>query len=280
MAQQTQIVTELKRALKEQGLTYAAVARRMELSIATVKRLFAGGDFSLRRIDAICDLLGLELSDILERAQSRGPTGNKLTLAQERMIVADPKLLLVTWLVVNRTRFEEIIRDYDFTERELQRYLIKLDRLAVIALQPMNRVRLLIGRRFSWRPGGPVQRHIQEKLLVDFLESKFSGPGDELLFYGGAVSSQSYARLQRTLQECRARVQRDHRAGPRTAREPAQCRIRSRPTAVGLQRLYAIHARTSVNQCLGGAAVTMVRSSLSFALITAAFSGPIRNKSF
>ena len=213
MAQQTQIVTELKRALKEQGLTYAAVAGRMELSIATVKRLFAGGDFSLRRIDAICDLLGLELSDILERAQNRGPSGNKLTLAQERMIVADPKLLLVTWLIVNRTRFEEIIRDYDFTERELQRYLIKLDRLAVIALQPMNRVRLLIGRRFSWRPGGPVQRHIQEKLLVDFLESKFSGPGDELLFYGGAVSSQSYARLQRTLQgaarECSEIIEQD-----------------------------------------------------------------------
>jgi transcriptional regulator with XRE-family HTH domain len=246
MAQQTQIVTELKRALKEQGLTYAAVARRMELSIATVKRLFAGGDFSLRRIDAICDLLGLELSDILERARNRGPTGNKLTLAQERMIVADPKLLLVTWLVVNRTRFEEIIRDYDFTERELQRYLIKLDRLAVIALQPMNRVRLLIGRRFSWRPGGPVQRH----------------------------APAAYAA------KCRARVQRDHRAGPRSAREPAQRRIRSRPTAVGLQRIHAIHACTLMNQCLGGAAVTMLRSSRSFALMTAAFSGPIRNRSF
>ena len=47
------------------------------------------------------------------------------------------------WLVLIRTPFEEMVRDYKFTEREALQYLIKLDRLKVIELQPGNRVRLL-----------------------------------------------------------------------------------------------------------------------------------------
>ena len=53
MAQRIQIVAELKRALRARGITYAQVARHLELSEASVKRLFAAGDFSLERLDRI-----------------------------------------------------------------------------------------------------------------------------------------------------------------------------------------------------------------------------------
>ena len=52
MAERLAIVRELKRALKERGLTYADVAAALRLSLPTVKRLFASGDFSLARVDA------------------------------------------------------------------------------------------------------------------------------------------------------------------------------------------------------------------------------------
>jgi Cro/C1-type helix-turn-helix DNA-binding protein len=213
VAQQAQIVAELKRSLKECGVTYNSVAKRLNLSLASVKRLFAAGDFTLERVDAICDLIGMELSDVLERAQRRALPGDKLTLAQEQQIIAEPKLFLVTWLVLNRTSFADMIKDYRFTERELQRYLIRLDRLRVIELQPLNKVRLLIGRHFSWRPGGPVQNYIHQKLIKEFLHSQFVGPDEEVLFHGGAVSKQSFARLQRTLRnaarECIDIIERD-----------------------------------------------------------------------
>jgi len=41
VAQRTQIVAELKRALRARGLTYAHVAKHLQLSEASVKRLFA-----------------------------------------------------------------------------------------------------------------------------------------------------------------------------------------------------------------------------------------------
>jgi AcrR family transcriptional regulator len=213
VTQRTQIVTELKRALRESGHTYADVAQKLQLSVASVKRLFSTEDLSLQRVDQICELIGLGLRDILERAAERTAPTNQLTLAQESEVVSDPKLLFMTWLVLLRTPFEEMIRDYLFTEREALQYLIRLDRLKVIELQPGNRVRLLVSRHFSWRPGGPVQKHIHQKLLREFFASPFAGPQEEFFFHGGRVSDEALAQLKRALggasRECAEIIERD-----------------------------------------------------------------------
>ena len=199
MAEQALIVAELKRALREHELTYADVARKLELSVATVKRLFSTGDFSLQRVDGICELMGISLREILERGQERATPVNQLTVTQEQEIVADPPLFFVTWLVLNRTPFEEIVRHYRFADRELLRYFIKLDRLKVIELQPGNKVRLLVSSRFSWRAGGPVQRYIHQKLLREFFAGHFAGANEEFFFHGGAISEETLAQVKRVL---------------------------------------------------------------------------------
>jgi AcrR family transcriptional regulator len=209
-------VSELKRALRERSLTYADVASKLGLSLASIKRLFSSGDFSLARIDQICELAATDLGELLERAHDRTAPSNPLTLAQEQELVSDPKLLFITWLVVSRATFEDIVRLYRFTQREALGYLIRLDRLKIIELQPGNRVRLLVSRRFSWRPGGPVQRYIHDRLLREFLASHFTGPQEEFFFHGGPVSAPALLRLQRVLQnaarECAEVIESDHTA--------------------------------------------------------------------
>jgi AcrR family transcriptional regulator len=231
MAQRLQLVTELKRVLKEHRIGYAAVATRLGLSLASVKRLFSAGDFSLERLDAICELAGLELSDVLERMSERTEPVDKLTADQEREVVSDPKLFLVTWLVFNRTRFEEILKGYTLTEREVLRCLLRLDRLKIIELQPQNRVRLLVNRHFSWRAGGPVQKFIHQKLLKEFLSSHFTNDCDEFFFHGGAVSALALAQLKRALQhaarDCIAIIEADQ--SPPEARNGAAFVLSLRP---------------------------------------------------
>ena len=58
MATKSQIVAELKKALRASGHTYADVAKALDLSVASVKRLFSTEDLSLHRVDQICDLIG------------------------------------------------------------------------------------------------------------------------------------------------------------------------------------------------------------------------------
>ena len=92
MAQKSQIIAELKKALRASGHTYADVAKTLDLSVASVKRLFSTEDLSLHRVDQICDLIGLGLRDILDRALDRAEPVNQLTAAQESELVCDPKL--------------------------------------------------------------------------------------------------------------------------------------------------------------------------------------------
>jgi hypothetical protein len=200
VSERTQIVTELKRALRARGHTYAHVAQKLDLSVASVKRLFSREDLSLARIDSICELIGLGLMQILERAGERATPVTQLTLAQESEIVADQRLLFMTWLVLIRTPFEEMVKSYRLTEREALKYLIQLDRLKVIELQPGNRVRLLVSRHFGWRAGGPVQKYINQKLLREFFASRFTEPAEEFFFNGGRVSSEALGRMKRALQ--------------------------------------------------------------------------------
>jgi len=216
VAERAVLVAELKRALREQGLTYVEVARALGLSLATIKRRFARGDFSLERFERICELADVGLRELLERAGQRSAPTRQLTLVQEREIVADPRLFLVTWLVLNRTPFEEITRSYRFTERELLRYFIRLDRLKVIELQPGNRTRLLVSRRFTWRAGGPVQRYLHQRLLREFLASSFTGAQEEFVFHGATISREVLAQLKRVQQnaarECMELIEQDRSA--------------------------------------------------------------------
>ena len=124
--------------------------------------------------------------------------------------------MFVTWLVLNRTSFDEILQWYRFTRSELQRLFIRLDRLKMIELQPANRVRLLVSRRFSWRPAGPVQRYIHQKLLRDFLASPFAAANEEFFFHGAPLSEEALAQLKRALQgasrECMQIIEQDRSA--------------------------------------------------------------------
>ena len=66
MAQVSLLVSELKRYLKAHGLTYAEVAKRLDLSESSVKRLFARETFTLKRFEQVCNALGLEITDLFD----------------------------------------------------------------------------------------------------------------------------------------------------------------------------------------------------------------------
>lgn len=73
-----------------------------------------------------------------------------------------------------------------------------------------------MSRRFSWRPGSPVQRYIHQKLLREFLASAFAGTQEEFSFHGAIVSAEVHMQLKRILQnaarECMELVERDRSA--------------------------------------------------------------------
>ena len=53
------IVSILKTALKERGITYADVASHLGVSEQTIKRLFTSQDGPVGRLVEICDFIGI-----------------------------------------------------------------------------------------------------------------------------------------------------------------------------------------------------------------------------
>ena len=68
MTQVPLILDIVKKQLRAQGKTYRDVASHLNLSEASVKRLFAEQNFSLQRLESTAELLGYELTELIQLA--------------------------------------------------------------------------------------------------------------------------------------------------------------------------------------------------------------------
>ena len=199
MAQTRELINTLKKALKAQGKTYADVAVALGLAEASVKRLFSQQSFSLNRLDKVCQLLDMEITDLVQLMNEQQQHLQQLTVEQEKEITDDVTLTLVAVCVLNRWTMDDILSFYHITEPQCVRHLVKLDRLKVIELLPGNRIKLLVAPNFSWRENGPIQRFFQRKISQEFFNTRFKRDDECLMVLNGMLSSQSNAEFQRKL---------------------------------------------------------------------------------
>jgi DNA-binding Xre family transcriptional regulator len=171
-------VDTLKQELRKQRITYRRVSEALELSETSVKRLFSEEAFSLKRLEKICELLHLDISDLVHLMEKNTELTNQLSLEQEKELVSDTKLLLMALLLMNKLRFSEVLDIYDISEPEGIQLLARLDRMKIIELQPGNRVKLMISQTFKWIPNGPIQRFFEDKVQLEFLNSSFNEAGE------------------------------------------------------------------------------------------------------
>ena len=191
MAQPHMLVHTLKKLLKIRSMTYRQVAQGLGLSEASIKRLFATGNFTLARLEQVCLLMGLEISDLVKMADAEKCRLSELTEGQEQELVSDHKLLLVAFLAINGWSFNDISNQYKIAEAELIVCFAKLDKLALIKLLPNNRLKLLITANFSWRKNGPILKFFAEHMKQDFFNERFQAQNEAMMFAPGMLSEES-----------------------------------------------------------------------------------------
>jgi AcrR family transcriptional regulator len=201
MASAVALIDILKRELKSRGVTYAQVAKTLELSEASVKRLFSRKDFTLERLDAICAMAGIDFGELARTQGQDEHLVSVLTLEQEQQIVADNKLLIVAVCALSHWQFEQLIAAYHFTEAELIRQLTRLDRLKIIELLPNNKIRPLITRAFTWIPDGPIHKYFKAVVSRDYLDSSFDSVGEVMVLVNGMLSDATRAAVATRLRQ-------------------------------------------------------------------------------
>jgi len=194
LPQAVAIADSLKRALRARGITYAALAKRIRMSEASVKRMFAKRTFTLARLDTICDAAGIDFAELTRGFNPEERLIARLTTQQEAEIVAEHKLFLVAICVLNLLDFDDIIALYKLESAELVGLLTRLDRIGFIELLPNNRIKLLVARTFAWIPNGPIMQAFKRN-SADFFDSDFGKPGELMLLLNGRLSPVSQLAL-------------------------------------------------------------------------------------
>lgn len=200
MLQTSALVDTLKQQLKASGKTYADIATNLDLSEASVKRLFSERNFTLHRLEIICDAIGISFFQLVEKMSHQQQSLTQLTLDQEREVANDVGLLLIAVSVINGFSFEDLTTQYKISETECIQKLAQLDRIKLIELLPGNRIRLLVSPNFNWLPNGPIQKFFQDKVEQDFFSSRFDKQNEKLLVLNAVLSPAANAELQRKMQ--------------------------------------------------------------------------------
>lgn len=195
MTNSTRLIDTLKRQLKARGITYRQLAESLDLSESAVKHMFSTGNFSLRRLDEVCDVLESDIGDLVNISESLEPKIEQLSVEHEQEIVSDPRLLLVAYCLVNYWSSDEIIQRYDISPAEYTKYLRKLDRMKIIELLPGDRVRLLVANNFSWRKNGAIEQFFRKRVQTEFFSHDFLDDSSIRIIKNGMLSRKSQIQL-------------------------------------------------------------------------------------
>jgi DNA-binding transcriptional ArsR family regulator len=181
----------LKTHLRQQRITYAAIAKKLKLSEATIKRDFSRGTLSLGRFGEICDAYTISFDALTDQLNARAALASSLTHNQERTIIANPKLWLVAICALNQWTFDEIIERYALTPTEVTRHLLALDKMGILELHAENRIRLKLARNFRWLPDGAFIQAFRNTLANEFLSGTFNDEPDTFRLVIGSLSAGS-----------------------------------------------------------------------------------------
>ena len=200
MKQTEAIHNALKRLMRTRGRTYAEAAAVLELSEASIKRLLSRSELSLQRLECLCDWLGVEIGDVVALSIAATPLVTQLEAHQEEELMRDPALLLITFLTLNRWTEAEILDVFTFKKHELHQKLRRLEQFGLIELMPFDRIKIRAARNFTWLKDGAVQKYFAQRVLPEFLATRFDAPGEQMQFVGGMLSRASIHKMHELME--------------------------------------------------------------------------------
>lgn len=194
------IFETIKAHLRAREVTYKDLARELDVSEQTVKRIFATCDCSLERLELICSFLHLDLRDLIKTAPRPRKYIQRLTPEQEVEFTQNKKLLLIAICVMGLWSYEEMVNHLTLSAKECAALLRRLDAMGFIELRSHHRYRLLVAREFAWINGGPIMLMVKS-MASDYFNHTFEDEGEILKIINVRISVPSRQHLKTKLEQ-------------------------------------------------------------------------------
>jgi DNA-binding Xre family transcriptional regulator len=199
------IVSSLKRIMKSRSVTYAQLGQKIRLSEPSVKRILSRATLTLQRLEQICSALEVSIHEVTRLATELSAEAMELlTLEQETALAADLNLLACFYLLANGRTGREIATELRADERQVRRWLVRLNSLRLVDLRSGLRARAHATPAIAWRKDGPVRRLYEKRAREEFLHSLFTGAGEVQHFRSAELSDASWRVFLRKLERLAA----------------------------------------------------------------------------
>ncbi|OCC25383.1 hypothetical protein MB02_01605 [Croceicoccus estronivorus] len=168
----------------------AELAKQLDVAEPTLWRWLRGQGLTLVGLSRICDAIGLDFRDLVERSQ--GPETDRFSLRQERFLAADRELALIFFVVLNGEQRQSLIDEFGLDAVRVDQHIERLRRLGLISVGPRGRLRPLISRTARWRRGGPLAVAFERTVKGFFLSMDFGA--EDALYVSDMIRLSDFGR--------------------------------------------------------------------------------------
>lgn len=209
MSQIDQFLDALKKALKSKAITYAELAKKLKISESSVKRILSSKSLTFSRLEEICTATEINFSEICKLTDFEDQRDQFYNDEQEKALADDPRLCHLYFLLEDGYKINKISKEYEITQVELQKHLLRLDKLNLIELYPKDRIRLISNKSKRFRKEGPLGKILLDQTRSSYLQSQFFGINEVIRFQMGYLSEASFNKVKMKLSKFLADIQDD-----------------------------------------------------------------------
>jgi len=155
----------IKKAMKVKGHTYAWLAKQLDVSEISVKRLFKDKDCKTSRLLDICEVLDLDLADLLAMQKRARQAPQYLPLELELALGEDRSLFVLFILLISQLSLPDIRSHSQMDEATFYLKLRRLEKLGLIELLDNERFRFCVSLPIQWRLDGALASAIKQANL-------------------------------------------------------------------------------------------------------------------
>lgn len=211
MSQIDQFLNSLKRSLKAKNILYRDLAKALNLSESSVKRILSSKSLSLERLEEICRVADLSFSEVVRSANLE--EANQVMILsddQERALAENARLLHFYMMLQEGKTPQKIEKEYKIDAAESKKYLFQLDRLNLIELHPRDRVKIKRQGFLRFRRDGPVGKALFEQTKSNYLNYDFR-PEDYMRFALIKISTPTLAKYRGKMERLLLEMQEESR---------------------------------------------------------------------
>jgi transcriptional regulator with XRE-family HTH domain len=196
----SRMLAYLKKVYRAKGLRLCDVAALIGVSERSIKRYLTGHGVTLEILERLCAAADLTILALAELAEGDGAKQATTNDVQEDALADEPMLAITFYLLTLGWTPQVIAREFYLSDLDLDRLLLRLDRLGLITLYCENRLKV----RAKVRSPSSCSRRLRELILAGVRSQLAQSDldGEATLWSGGMVrlGPDSFERTRNRLQ--------------------------------------------------------------------------------